>query len=127
VIAAAQPLSASISFANATEIKTRASSSGRFQLVGLNPTEVIGIAVDFPVSLVSASITAQPLDGGKIIGPPKDLGKGMGTGSIRFQAGDEPGLYRVLITSARSRSMLQFWVADPKNPMNKPPVINPGH
>ncbi|MEN3369490.1 MAG: hypothetical protein V7609_1633 [Verrucomicrobiota bacterium] len=127
VIAAAQPLTASIAFANATEIKTRASSSGRFQLVGINPREVVDIAVDFPASLPSTSITAQSLDGGKIVGPPKDVGKGVGATSIRFQAGDQPGLYRVLITGARSRSILQFWVADPKNPMNKRPVINPGH
>lgn len=127
MIAAAQPLTASISFANATEIKTRASSSGPFQLVALNPREVVGIAVDFPTSLASASITAQPLDGGKIIGPPKDVGKGTEAGSIRFQAGDQPGLYRVLITGGRSRSMLQFWVADAKNPKAKPPVINPTH
>ncbi|MEN3367884.1 MAG: hypothetical protein V7609_27 [Verrucomicrobiota bacterium] len=126
-IAAAQPLTASISFANATEIKTRASSSGRFQLVGLNSREVVRIAVDFPTTLASASITAQPLDGGKIVGPPRDVGKGAEAGSIRFQAGDQPGLYRVLITAGGSRSILQFWVADPNNPKAEPPVLNPRH
>lgn len=116
-----------ITFADETQIKAQASSSGRFQLVGLHPREVINIAFDVPVSPVSNPVTAQPLDGGKIIGPPKDVGKGPQASSIRFQVGDQPGLYRVFITGGRSRSMLQFWVADPKNPKNNRPVVNPGH
>jgi hypothetical protein len=51
---------ATITFADATQIKTQASNLGRFQLVGLHPREVVGIALDFSAGLVSASVTAQP-------------------------------------------------------------------
>lgn len=118
---------ATIKFADATQIQTQPSDLGRFPLVGLRPREVIDIGLDFPASSMSTSVTAQPLDGGRIIGRSKDAGKGPGTGFIRFQIGDQPGLYRVLITGLRTRSMFQFWVADTKNPKNNRPVINPGH
>lgn len=130
-VAPAPPLddgpTATITFADATQIKAQTSRSGRFQLVGLHPREVINIAFDFPATLTGVSVTAQPLDGGKIIGPPKDVGKGPQANSIRFQVGDQPGLYRVFITGGRSRSTLQFWVADTKKPKNNRPVLNPGH
>lgn len=118
---------ATITFADATKIKAQASDLGRFPLVGLRPREVISITVEFPVSLASNSVTAQPLDGGRIIAASKDSGRSIGASSIRFQIGDQPGLYRVLIAGGGPASTLQFWVADAKNPKNNRPVINPGH
>jgi hypothetical protein len=118
---------ATIAFADATQVTTQAGTSGRFQLVGLCPREVIDITFDFPVTLAGAPVTAQPLDGGKILGPSKDAGKGAKAGLIRFQVGDQPGLYRVLISGGGPASTLQFWVADAKKPKNNRPVINPGH
>jgi len=118
--------SAIFTFADATQIRAQGSSSGYFQLVGLHPSEVIEIALDLPVSLGGAPVPAVPLDGGKILPAAKGR-RSIGASSIRFQAGNQPGLYRVLVMGTESRSLLQFWVADPRNPKNNRPVLNPSH
>jgi hypothetical protein len=117
---------ATITLADGTQITTQAGSTGRFQLVGLHPREVINIALEFPATSPGNSVTAQPLDGGRILGAPK-LENGAGGGLIRFQVGDLPGLYRVFAAGGSSRSLFQFWVANPKNPKANPRVLNPGH
>jgi hypothetical protein len=119
--------SATFTFADATQIKAQAYGSGVFQLVGLHPREVVEIGLDAPVSLGSNPIAMQPLDGGKIMAASKGSRRGLGLSSIRFQVGNQPGLYRVLVSGNGSRSLLQFWVADARNPKNNRPVLNPGH
>jgi hypothetical protein len=118
--------SATITFADATQIQTQ-STTGRFPLVGLHPGEVIDFVMEFPASLTGNSIAAQPLDGGTIIAELIYSERNTSPRPIRFQAGDQPGLYRILITAGASRSMLHFWVADARNPQNNRPVLNPGH
>jgi hypothetical protein len=127
VVPLPDPPSATITFADATQIKPQAGNSGRFQLIGLHPREVIDIAVEFPATLQITSMTAHPLDGGKILGPPKGPGTDAPAGRVRFQVGNQPGLYRVVITRSGSRSLLQFWVANPKAPKGNPAVLNPSH
>lgn len=118
--------SATFTFADATQIKTQ-STPGRFRLVGLHLTEVVDIALQFPAVLLKNPATVQPLDGGKIITLATNPGGVSGVTSIRFQAGNKPGLYRVLVSGLGANALLQFWVTDPNNPKPKPPVLNPGH
>lgn len=115
---------ATFRLADSTQIKAQRDSSGRFPLVELLQREVVNIALEFPASLTSALITAQPLDGGKIISLFNNSNQ---PATIRFQVGNQPGLYRVRVQAVGESALLQFWVADPKNPKAKPPVINPGH
>jgi hypothetical protein len=120
--------SATFTFADGTQITTR-STNGRFRLVGLHLNETVDIALQFPVVLLSSSAMAQPLDGGNIISVSTSPVATGGLTLIRFQAGNQPGLYRVLLLGFGGSARLQFWVADPNNPnlaMNAV-VLNPNH
>ena len=118
--------SATITFADRSQIKVQ-STAKRFQLVGLHLNEAVDIALDVPAVLLSSAATAQSLDGGAIISFSMNPGASRTLASLRFQAGARPGLYRVLVPGLAGPGLLQFWVADPKNPKAKRPVINPQH
>ena len=117
---------ATFTFGDGTQINSR-SINGRFRLVGLHLGETVDIALDLPVVLLSSSATAQSLDGGEIISFSVDKTGVRGVASIRFQAGNQPGLYRVFVPGLGASALLQFWVADPNNPNANRPVLNPGH
>lgn len=118
--------SATFTFGDGQKITAR-SRTGRFRLVGLRAGEVVDVDLQLPNRLSANFAMAQPLDGGKLISFSKgDVGLG-GLASIRFQAGHQPGLYRVFVPGFGAPWLLQFWVADPKNPRANPPVMNPEH
>lgn len=123
-VAGLRPI-ATFTFGNGQKIKAR-STTRRFRLVGLYPGEIVDIALQFPAGLAN-SATAQSLDGGKLISFSKSPLGVNGVASIRFQAGTEPGLYRVFVPGTSPPVLLQFWVADPNNPRANPPVVNPAH
>ncbi|HYJ05823.1 MAG TPA: hypothetical protein VEX43_11855 [Chthoniobacterales bacterium] len=113
-------------FGDGKRLTTR-SRTGRFRLVGLRAGEVVDIALQLPARLPAGSAMAQPLDGGKLISFSRsDVDVG-GLATIRFQAGSQPGLYRVFVPGFGAPSLIQFWVADPNNPRANPPVMNPQH
>ena len=118
--------SATITFADARQIKVR-NKTGRFRLVGLHLNETVDIAVQFSAVLPSSSALAQALDGGKILSFSINSGGVSGLASIRFQAGNQPGLYRIRVAGVGAPPLLQFWVADPNNPKANLPVLNPEH
>ena len=101
---------------------TSRSSSRRFRGVSLQPGEIVDIALQLPRSL-SDFASAQPLDGGQVISFSKNHSGVSSAVAIRFQAGNQPGLYRVLIPGSLS-PMLQFWVADAQNSKGNPSVVN---
>ena len=124
--AAVRRPTATFTFGDGNKITARMTTS-RFRLVGLHPGEIVDVALQFPAGLPGNSALAQPLDGGKLISFSKsNIGIG-GLASIRFQAGAQPGLYRVFVPGLGATALLQFWVADPNNPKANPPVLNPGH
>lgn len=124
-ISAVRP-TATFTFGDGTQITTQ-STTGRFRLVGLHLNEVVDIALRFPVVLLSSSATAQSLDGGSVISFSISSGGIAGLASIRFQAGAQPGLYRIRVPGLTGSPLIQFWVADPNNPNANRPVLNPGH
>jgi len=97
--------SATFTFGDATQINAR-STNGRFRLVGLHPSETVDIALELPVVLVSSAATVQPLDGGEIISFSVDRKGARGVASIRFQAGAQPGLYRVFVPGLGATALL---------------------
>jgi hypothetical protein len=116
---------ATISFAGASAVKVQ-SKRGSFSLVALGPNEAVQIDLRFSPDLAKTPLSAQSLDGGRISAKTKGaMISSDGTASIGFQAGDQPGLYRVVITGGGASSILKFWVADPRNPKATPPVVNP--
>lgn len=117
--------SATFTFGNGRQVRAHTATS-RFRLVGLDPGEIVDVALELPAGL-SDSATAQSLDGGKLISFAKSQAGVGGLASIRFQAGNQPGLYRVFIPGSSPPLLLQFWVADAQNPKSNPPVVNPAH
>jgi hypothetical protein len=118
--------SATFTFSDDSEISAN-SANGHFRLVGLHLNEVIDVTVLFPAGWENASLAIQPLDGGILTSPANTSIAEDGTASLRFQAGNLPGLYRIALISAGGHSILQFWVNDPGNQQVDPPVQNPGH
>ena len=120
--------SATFTFADATQIKSR-STSGHFRFVGLHQYESVDVALQFSATVLSSSAVALPLDGGKILSFAINKGAVGPLASLRFQAGDQPGLYRVLVRGLGAPAMLHFWVADPNSPnlAMAPLLLNPTH
>ena len=120
--------SATFTFADATQIKTR-STTGHFRFVGLHQYESVDVALQFSATVVSSSATALPLDGGKILSFAINKGAVGPLASLRFQAGDKPGLYRVLVPGLGRSVLFHFWVADSNNPnaAMSPILLNPTH
>lgn len=119
--------SATITFPGNAPFKTR-SKSGLFRLAGIRSGEAVEIKLQFPIERANTPLVLQALDGGSLTAQPKTaVIAADGSASFRFQAGDQPGLYRVAVIAAGGNSTLKFWVADPKNPKANPPVLNPGH
>jgi hypothetical protein len=103
------------------------SRSGRFPLVALSADETVDIALQLPArSPANSAMGAYPLDGGKIVSVSRRNQETGELASIRFQAGGQPGLYRVVVPGFGPPTVLQFWVEDRNNPNAKIPVINPG-
>ncbi len=117
---------ATIAFANSASVRTH-SKGGHFRLTGISPSETVNVRLQFPLSFASAPLLVTALDGGEVrVQRQYSVIAADGTTAIRFKAGDQPGLYRVLVMAGESRSVLKFWVADPKNPKDNPPVLQPG-
>ena len=118
---------ATLSFPGEKSLKTK-SRKGRFPLAGIRPNESVEIQLQFAADWADTPITVQALDGGKVLAKAKDaIIAADGTTSFRFQAGAQPGLYRIQVITADSISTLKFWVADPENPKANPPVLNPAN
>ena len=101
------------------------SRKGRFLLAGLRPHETVDIQLQFSTRWANKSIVVQALDGGNLSTQPgNSVIAADATVSFRFQAGDQSGLYRVLVIGGGGSSTLKFWVPDPANPKANPPVVN---
>lgn len=117
--------SAAITFADAKSLKVK-SKGDRFGLVGVNAGETVNVQLQFSPTLATSSIVIQALDGGVVPASDQENAVGAdGKASMRFQAGTQPGLYRVLMNVGGTISTLQFWVADATSPAANPPVLKP--
>jgi hypothetical protein len=103
------------------------SSQGHFRLAGIGARETVNVRLNFPPSLAGTAIMVSSLDGGELNIPGRhDIIAPDGRASFQFKAGDQPGLYRVLLVASGNRSLLKFWVDDSKNPKANPPHLQPG-
>jgi hypothetical protein len=114
---------ATIVFGDASVAQPRAANS-KFQLVKVRTNESVAIALPVPPGATDASLQAIALDGGRIM-----TGASVTNGvvAISFQAGAQPGLYRVLVSGAGPTVTLQFWVPALQETAVNPAVINPTH
>jgi hypothetical protein len=115
---------ATVSFADRSSVQSRA-AAGKFQLVALHPSESVNIALR--VSAASgAAMSVRVLDGGGVVGP-STVSVANGEASVGFQAGSQPGLYRVLVEGSGTKALFQFWVSSAADSAPRPPVLNPAH
>ena len=99
-----------ITFATGQAIQGH-STAGRFAPVTLNPLATAAIQLQFPTTSASTPVVIQALDGGTVGSTNQSATIGLdGTISFQFQAGKQPGLYRVLVIANGTASMVQFSV-----------------
>jgi hypothetical protein len=99
-----------------------------FNLLGLDPGQIINITVWFTTKLAGQSILAEPLDGGTIFVPARGLVVGSdGTVVFQFQAGQGPGSCRLAVHQPDDQNLLNFWIVDLKHPENTPPQLSGGY
>jgi len=109
-----------ISFADGGSVTFR-TDRDLFHPVGVFPGETTSMQLVVPKNLANTHLSIGALDGGAVT---EDVIIGAdGTASITFQAGTQPGLYRLLASAVGKTAMLQFWVFDAANPESNPPVV----
>jgi hypothetical protein len=91
------------------------SQAGRFPPVALNRLERASIKLQFAATMAGKPVIIQALDGGGLGLTADSAAIALdGTTSFQFQAGDQPGLYRVLVIAGGSSvGMVQFEVPNP--------------
>lgn len=114
---------ATLGFGNGPSIRTH-SVKGHFRLTALHANESVLVRLDYQPAFAGLPIVATPLDGGTVTLPrSKASVDDYGVGWMRFKVGPKPGLYRVMILTGGVKSILKFWVDDPRNPRANPSAI----
>lgn len=100
-------------------IQDDGSTTGRFEPVTVDPSTSSDVALQFPVSMASKSISIAALDGGTVTSGSTAIGAD-GSLSFSFQVTDQPGVHRVLVIdpnadddSPQIVSVVQFEVPNP--------------
>ena len=108
------PVLATITFANGNSISAGSNDHQVFNPVDILPGEAPSIQLQLPSSFVNTPVGIQPLDGGLT---PDELGVAQdGSATFIFQAGTQPGLYRIKLVTRDTSVLLQFSVPHPGNP-----------
>ena len=100
-------------------IQDDGSASGKFEPVTVDPSASSDVALQFPVSMASKSVSIAALDGGTVSSDSTAIGAD-GSLSFSFQVTDQPGGHRVLVIdpnadedSPQIVGVLQFEVPSP--------------
>lgn len=95
-----------------------------FEQVGLQPLQVVTVALQYPVALAGTVVAIEPLDGGRVgsNGEPFRVAAD-GTLNFTYEVGESPGLYQVRLHYDERVIALQFWVFDAAHPENSPNVL----
>jgi hypothetical protein len=115
-----------IGFSNAPAVRSHA-ANGHFRPAAVYANETVTVRLEYLPAFAGVPIVATALDGGEVAVPRAQAAiDENGVAWIRFRAGQQPGLYRVLVLAGSKHSILEFWVDDPKNPSASPPAIRRG-
>lgn len=95
-----------------------------FEQIGVQPRQVVTVALQYPIALAGTVVAAEPLDGGRIVPTGQPLAVAAdGTLSFSYEAGGSPGLYQIRLHYDEEAIALQFWVFDAAHPENNPSVL----
>lgn len=116
-----------IDFGNGQSV-TATCHKGGFDRVGLRHDQMVDVAVQYSTADAGKSVTVEPLDGGQVIAPARNLIVAAdGSIHFKFRVGHVPGAYQISLRTGNRELGLQFWVRDDDHPRNNPPVINPSN
>lgn len=108
------PVSATITFANGGSITISSNDQQVFSPVDILPGEVPGVQLQLPPNFVNTPVGIETMDGGHT---PDELQVAEdGSAAFAFQAGTQPGLYRIVLRTADSSVLLQFSVPNSGQP-----------
>src|SRR5262245_21643387 len=100
-------------------IQDDGSSTGKFQSVSVGPSANSYVALQFPVSMASKSVSVQALDGGTLTSTASTINQN-GALSFSFQVSDQPGVHRVIVIDLNADAgsphivaLVQFEVPSP--------------
>jgi hypothetical protein len=77
-------------------IQDDGSTTGKFEPVTVDPSASSDVALQFPVSMASKSVSIAPLDGGMVTSGSTAIGAD-GSLAFSFQVSDQPGVHRVVV------------------------------
>ena len=77
-------------------IQDDGSTTGKFEPVTVDPSASSDVALRFPISMASKSVSIAALDGGTVTSGSTAIGAD-GSLSFSFQVTDQPGVHRVLV------------------------------
>jgi hypothetical protein len=77
-------------------IQDDGSATGKFEPVTVDPSASSDVALQFPVSMASKSVSIAALDGGTVTSGSTVIGAD-GSLSFSFQVSDQPGVHRVVV------------------------------
>jgi hypothetical protein len=77
-------------------IQDDSTSTGTFQSVPVDPSANSDVALQFPLSMASKSVSVQALDGGTLTNTASIIDQN-GSVSFSFQVSDQPGVHRVIV------------------------------
>ena len=100
-------------------IQDDSSSTGTFQSVSVNADANSDVALQFPLSMATKSVSVEALDGGTLSSSASTIDQN-GTLSFSFQVSDQPGVHRVVVVDPNADedsphivAMVQFEVPSP--------------
>ena len=93
---------------------------GIISRTGLRPRQLVNITLKPSAEKIGNRIAVSSFDGGIVSGQESLAVSASGTGRFNFQAGQEPGLYRLLVDIGPERYWLHFYVLDLQNPARNP-------
>lgn len=93
---------------------------------GLGPEQLVTVTLLFPQDTKGQPVSVSSLDGGSLssVDGASDLKVSEdGTAPFQFQAGHQPGLYRLVVMFGAAFYHLEFYVLDPQNTQRNPPRV----
>lgn len=92
--------------------------NGSFQKVALRPGQQVQVLLTFPAAAAGMAPQVLAMDGGTVSSPlPAVAVAADGRLPLTFQAGQQPGLYRLALHGIGADYVLRFWVVDPARPL----------
>lgn len=101
------------------------SKHGIFDLIGVNPDQLVQVTVQYSAAQTGRPIVGEALDGGQIIGQTTMIVGLDHAIHFQFRAAHSPGFNHIALRDGSREIGLQFWVRDQNHPDRNPPVANP--